>query len=375
MKKLLILLIALLLPACALADAPVVLEGSTPLSLPGEDPCIADCIPLPDGGALLNVLTTGTLDGASMDMLYLIRIDSTGNSLWETRYHAFSNGDDIDRYTLTLDQGSVTVTHYADLIGNDTCTRTNMLFDLASGKQKGALDICTIPTADVPTLTHCGDYRIEEFFGEQNEFTLRTRITHVPTGATAEYNLYHDLTWAAFGDKLLCFNVGSEDRGSYWMYDQSCQPVLEDIHTPFGDGHRMITHAAELDGWLYLFVWLDGDDPDERTYAVYPMDGERLFGDSIALFTLAEGHSLADVEVCGEGFLLTEYHSWEWQQPLKNTLSYLSLDGVLTVLAPELTFPRNDSAHLLPGPDDAHACVIHRDDAGTGYCLQTYAIQ
>lgn len=211
------------------------------------------------------------------------------------------------------------------------------------------------------------------FFSDYNEFTVRTLITHIPTGRTAEYQLGGNLTWTVFGDKLLCFNTGSEDRGSYWMYDNTCLPVVEEKHTPFGAGHRMVTRAVERDGWLYLFVWLDGDDPDVRTYAVYPMDEALRFGDSIALFTLAEGHSLADAAACGEGFLFTEYYPWEWQQPARNALFHLSMDGTLTVLAPELIFPRNDAALLLPGADNGHALVILRDEADAAHHLRTYA--
>ena len=47
--------------------------------------------------------------------------------------------------------------------------------------------------------------------------SLPTRITHIPTGNSAEYEMGGDLFWTAFGDKLLCFQTGSEDRGSYWM--------------------------------------------------------------------------------------------------------------------------------------------------------------
>ena len=104
------------------------------------------------------------------------------------------------------------------------------------------------------------------------------------------------------------------------MFDATCLPVAEEVHTPFGAGHRMISGAAERNGWLYLFVWLEGDDPDVRTYAVYPMDDQLRFGDSIAFFTLAKGHSLADTAACGDGFLFTEYYPWEWQQPSRNAL-------------------------------------------------------
>lgn len=375
MKKFLCLLLALLLPVCALAEAPVVLERDIPLPLPGENPAVSDCIPLSDGGALLNVLTTDTLDGVSMDMLYLIRIDIAGEILWQTRYHAFSDRIGFDKYALSLARDSVTVTFYTNLIGNEHCTETSMIFDLATGKQDEEIDVFSISAEAVPTITHCGDYRVEEFFGDYTSLTVRTLITHIPTGRTAEYELGGNLTWTAFGDKLLCFNVGSEDRGSYWMYDATCLPVVEEEHTPFGAGHRQVTHAVQSNGWLYLFVWLDGDNPDVRTYAVYPMDDQLRFGDSIALFTLAEGHSLADAAICGDGFLITEYYPWEWQQPARNALSYLTMDGKLTVLAAELIFPRNDSAHLLPGADDSHARVILRDEEAGGYTQRVYAAE
>ncbi len=375
MKKILCFLLVLLLPLCALAEAPAATESDISLPLPGENPAIADCLPLPDGGALLNVLTTDALDGASMDMLYLLRIDAAGEILWQTRYHAFTGHSSIDRYTLALSQDSVTVTHCTDLLGNDHCTRTSITFDLASGKQEDEIDVYSIPAEEMPTITHCGDYRVEEFFGDYEESAVRTLITHIPTGRTAEYALGGNLTWTAFGDKLLCFSTDSEDRGSYWLYDKTCLPVVEEEHTPFGAGHRQVTHAVQSNGWLYLFVWLDGADPDVRTYAVYLMDEQLRFGDSIALFTLAEGHSLADAAVCGDGFLITEYFPWEWQQPAKNALSYLSKDGALTVLVPELVFPRSDAARLLPGTDDSHARVILRDGTEPGYRHQLYAAQ
>lgn len=106
---------------------------------------------------------------------------------------------------------------------------------------------------------------------------------------------------------------------------------------------------------------LDGTNPNPRTYAVYPMDENLLFGDSIALFTLAEGHSLGAVVACGDGFLLTEHFPWEWQQPARSALSHLAMDGTRTVLAPELIFPRGDSALLIPSPDEHHAAIILRD--------------
>lgn len=375
MKKALCLLIMLLTPLCAWADGSAAIEHDIMLSLPGENPGISDCIPLPDGDVLLNVLTTGELDGASADMLYLLRVSAAGEIRWQTRYHLFTGNADIDRYTLALSRDSVTVTLYTGLIGNDHCTQTSMFFDLVTGKQDGEIDVFSIPAEEVPTITYCGDYRVEEFFGDYNEFTVRTLITHIPTGRTAEHELGGNLAWTAFEDKLLCFNTGSEDRGCYWMFDATCLPVVEDEHKPFGAGHRQVSCAAELDGWLYLFVWLDGDDPDVRTYAVYPMDEELRLGDSIALFTLAEGHSLADVAVCGDGFLITEYYPWEWQQPAKNALSYLTKDGTLTVLAPELIFPRNDAAYLLPGSDGNHVSVILRDAADAAHHLRIYSAQ
>ena len=375
MKKALCLLIMLLTPLCAWADGSAAIEHDIMLSLPGENPGISNCIPLPDGDVLLNVLTTGELDGASADMLYLLRVSAAGEIRWQTRYHLFTGNSGIDRYTLALSRDSVTVTLYTGLIGNDHCTQTSMFFDLVTGKQDGEIDVFSIPAEEVPTITHCGDYRVEEFFGDYNEFTVRTLITHIPTGRTAEYELGGNLTWTSFRDKLLCFNTGSEDRGSYWMFDATCLPVVEEEHTPFGAGHRQVSGTAELGGWLYLFVWLDGDNPDVRTYAVYPMDEELRFGDSIALFTLAEGHSLADVAVCGDGFLITEYYPWEWQQPAKNALSYLTKDGTLTVLAPELIFPRNDAAYLLPGSDGNHVSVILRDAADAAHHLRIYSAQ
>ncbi len=370
MKSVLCLLLALLLPACALAESPVAMESDSPLCLPGTNPGISDCLPLPDGSALLNVLTTGELDGASVDMLYLLRINAAGEILWQTRYHVFSGHSGIDRHTLALNHNSVAVTHYTDLIGNDVCTQTRMHFALDTGKQIGEVEIVSVAADEVPTITHCGDYRVEAYFGDYDGFTVPTRITHNPTGNSAEYEMGSDLFWTAFGDKLLCFQTGSEDRGSYWMYDSNCLPVAEEVHTPFGAGHCLVTHAVQRNGWLYLFVWLEGADPDERTYAVYPMDEELLFGDSIALFTLPEGHSLASAVGCGDGFLLTEYFPWEWQQPSRCALSHLTLDGILTVLAPELRFPRGDTALLLPGMDEGRACVILRE--ADAHHLRTY---
>ena len=372
MKRLLCLLLTLLLPACALAEAPIAIVSDSALSLPGNNPGISDCIPLPDGSVLLNILTTGELDGANADMLYLIRISANGEILWQTRYHVFTGHSGIDRHTLALSRDSVAVTHYTDLIGNDVCTQTRMHFALDTGKQVGEIEIASVAADEVPTITHCGDYRVERFFGGYDSFTLPTRITHIPTGNSVEYEMGGDLFWTAFGDKLLCFQTGSEDRGSYWMYDQTCLPIAEEVHTPFGAGHRQAAHAVERDGWLYLFVWLEGDDPDERTYAIYPMDEDLLFGDSIALFTLAKGHFLADAAACGDGFLFTEYYPWEWQQPARSALSSLTMDGKLTVLAPELTFPRGDAAFLLPGADEHHARVILREESDGAHHLQTY---
>lgn len=369
MKRLLCLMLILLMPVCSLAEAAVSLTADVPLLLPGTNPGISDCLPLPGGGALLNVLTTGELDGVSADKLCLLRISPAGEILWQTQYHVFTGSSGVDRHTLTLNRDSVTVTHYSDLTGNEVCTQTRMHFALDTGKQIGEVEIASVAAAVVPTITHCGDYRVEEYFGDYDSFTVPTRITHIPTGNSAAYEMGSDLFWTAFGDKLMCFQTGSEDRGSYWMYDSSCLPVAEEVHTPFGAGHRLVTHAAEHSGWLYLFVWLDGADPDTRTYAVYPMDESLLFGDSIALFTLAEGHSLGAVVDCGDGFLLTEHFPWEWQQPARSALSHLALDGTWTVLAPELIFPRGDAALLIPGPHEQQAQVILRDDA---HRLQTY---
>lgn len=372
MKRLLCLLLILMLPVCGLAEAAVTLTGDIPLLLPGTKPGISDYLPLAGGGALLNVLTTDELDGISADMLYLLRISANGEILWQTRYHVFTGQSGVDKYTLALNRNSVAVTHYTDLIGNDVCTQARMTFDLATGRQIGEIDVVSVPAADVPTITHCGDYRVEEYFGDYNGFTVPTRITHIPTGNAAEHEMGGDLFWTAFGDKLLCFQTGSEDRGSYWMYDSSCLSIAEEVHTPFGAGHCLVTHAVEQEGWLYLFVWVDGADPDKRTYAVYPMDEDLLFGDSIALFTLAKGHSLADAAACGDGFLLTEYYPWEWQQPARCALSTLSMDGRLTVLAPELSFPRGDAAYLLPGADDRHTLVLLREESDGTHHLRTY---
>lgn len=76
------------------------------------------------------------------------------------------------------------------------------------------------------------------------------------------------------------------------------------------------------------------------------------------------------VVACGDGFLLTEHFPWEWQQPARSSLSHLALDGTRTVLAPELIFPRGDSALLIPIPDEHHAAVILRD--ADAHRLQTF---
>lgn len=209
MKKFLCLLLILLTPLCALAEDPAAVENDMILPLPGENPSINDCLSLPNGDVLLNVLTTGKLDGAIADMLYLLRVSAAGEIRWQTRYHLFTGNSGIDQYTLALSRNSVTVTLYTGLIGNDHCTQTSMIFDLATGKQDGEIDVFSIPAGEVPSITHCGDYRVEEFFGDYNDFTVRTLITHIPTGRTAEHELGGNLTWTAFGDKLLCFNTGS----------------------------------------------------------------------------------------------------------------------------------------------------------------------
>lgn len=70
-----------LLPTAAVAEEPVLPTRSIPLTLPEGTRGISQCIPLSDGGAVLDVLATGDLGGTSFDMIYLVRLDATGRTL------------------------------------------------------------------------------------------------------------------------------------------------------------------------------------------------------------------------------------------------------------------------------------------------------
>lgn len=374
MKKMLILLMALFLPVYALAEAPVSLVRHDLTYSIGEAADILDCAVLPEGGVLLNVRSTANLDGSGegdWTHLSLVHLDPKGVACWQTRYSATLGNLPYDRITWAVDKNSVTVKLFSGLIGRETCQQTDILFDLETGRQIGGPYTFSIPSADVPTITHTGDFRIEEYFGDYSGTTTRTVITHIPTGSTAEYELNGQRTWHAFKDKLVSFRSAMQDGGRYWVYSVDCLPVTEAAEMPETCSNPVVGHTARAEDALYLFVWSNRENPDHRTYTVFPLGADMEIGAAVTTFTLEEGHTLGAAAVCGEGFLLTDCPPWVWGTEVYSSLCYLDMDGKLTVL--ETDFASLDSlVTLLPG-EKGQARVVLLDEQGRGYVEMTYA--
>lgn len=366
MKKLICMLLALFLPLCALAESPVTLESTVPLYIPGDPIGILDYIQLPDGGTLLNVVTQASLDGLSegtWHLFYLIRISADGAPVWETRYHA---GPGADIITLSLDETTATVSMYNDVIDNANCKLMTLLFDLTTGAQIGEPEELGIPVGEIASVTHCGDFRVDQYYHNGGSDTVRTVITHLPTGRQAEYEFIGLQHCAAFDGKLLCFFVISNESAHYDVYGADCLPVGGS--TTIGTGYA--NHITQDSDTLYIFAWTNLEDPDHRTYTVYPVNEDMKLGKAITAFTLGEDHALGQVAACGDGFLLTDEHPWEHDKPFRYDLLHLSADGTVTTVAPELL--QVDAVILLPGTDTDHVRVILWDETGSGYCQRVY---
>lgn len=378
MKKLLILFIVLCMPLCALAAEPVTLDSSELFAAPGELMSIFDYIILPDGGALLNVHVRNVLDGQGKDngsynQLHLMRLEADGTPTWNTCYLSTAFKLDSHRINLALDKDSAILLLYGALREDGTRQQTTMRFDLMTGEYLEDVHVVQqFPEKDVPTFSHCGDFRVEEYFGAADNDVVPTGITYIPTGSRAEYRLSALRYCFAFGDKLLGFSVDMADVGHYWVFDANCQLVSNE-QTPFGLSAPFVDLAAVGEDTMYLFVWTNHNASEPRSYTVYPVDKEMRIGEAVMSFTLAEGYALDAAMVCGDGFLLKEtlYQNWA---PISCDLTWLGLDGSKTVLTSGIP-QRSSLVLLLPGEDDDHARVILRDEAGQGLRQWVYAAQ
>ena len=371
MKRLLCLILILLLPACSLAESIAALESSQPLLLPGTPEGILDCISLPDGGALINASTFANLEGTGAGgwrLLYLLRIDAAGSPVWETRYHAGPGADIIE---LALTQDIVNVYMYNDVIGNENCKQITLVFDLATGRQVEEPEQLGIPVGEIASVTHCGDFRIDEYIHNGGADTVRTVIHHLPNSRRAEYEFRGLQHCTAFDSKLICCFVDAQDMAYYSVYDADCLPIAESSLIAPG---AYVNHSAAGENNLYLFAWTNRADPDHRSYTVYPVDDTLNTGAPIASFTLEEGHALGQVALCGDGFLLTDEFPWEYGQPTRYDLLFFSCEGVLTPISTFL-LQHEDSVILLPGTDEGHARVVCREEKEMEYLQQVYVAQ
>lgn len=369
MKKLLYLMLLLLLPVSAFAASPVLLESSQSLLIPGTPEGILECIALPDGGALMNVSTFANLEGTGEGewrLLYLMRVDASGAPVWETRYHAGAGPDIID---LALTQDSVIVHMYNDVIGNANCKQTTLAFDLETGRQTEDPETLGIPTGEIASVFHDGDFRVDQYFHNDDADTVRTLIHYLPTGRLAEYEFHGLQHCAAFGDKLVCCFVDASGMAYYSVYGTDCLPLVESALIAPG---AYVNHIAADADKLFLFAWTNRENPDRRTYTVYPLDSTLNLGAAIASFTLAEGHALGQTARCGEGFLLTDESPWEYGPPTQYDLLHLAPDGTLTPIA---TMHQELCVYLLPGADGRHTRVICQDGASPSYLHQIYTAQ
>lgn len=372
MKTLLCFLLCLLMPLMARAEAPVTQLGTATLFLAGDVQSVFEHVSLPDGGALLNVHTLASLDGLTdgdWNMLYLVRIDASGAPLWETRYHA--GGTNNTSFDLAVDKHTATVTVFEEPYGAAACQRMTLRFDMETGGQLGSVELLGIPTEDIASFTHMGEFRIEQYLRNYEGGPVRTVITHMPTLRQAEYQVDGLRTYHAFGDKLIIFCTDAPDSRKYWVCGADCLPVLESAHAPLDGTNPAVTHSAHQGDTLYLFVWTNRDDPDHRSYTVYPMDETLHIGDAMTTFTLGEGNALGQVAACGDGFLLTEVYPWEYCAPTRYDLLHLCKDGTVTPIMPGIQHMSGEVI-LLPGPGESNARVIYLDEAGS-YCQSLYA--
>ena len=375
MRTLLCFLLALCLPLFAAAEAPVQPVGSLLTHCAGDAVAILDCAALPNGCTLLNVQFLADLEGkgkGDWTHLRLILLGPDDASSWQITYSRTLGDPPYDKITWAIGASSVKVMLFSGLIGNDVCQQTDILFDLETGKQIGGPYTFEVDADDVPTITYSGDFRIEEYFGDYSEAVTRTIITYMPTGVSAEYMLDGQRTWHAFGEALVSFRSSMQDGGLCWVYNANCEPAGQEIPLPATCADPVVGHSALQGDTLFLFVWSNREDPDHRTYTVFPMTEDLQIGDAVASFTLEEGHTLGATVACGDGFLLTLQRPWGWDTDTFSQLAYLSPQGELVILDSEFV-SQNDLVTLLPAEDANHAWVILRDPQNRGWSRWEYA--
>lgn len=360
MKKLLCLLLALL-PLWALAEPQVV--EATLIYCDGEPVHILNCAALPDGGVLLNV----RYQQGGWTRLALVLSRDEGAS-WTTVYSSVLGDEPWARISWYLEQSTVRMQLCGEPLDDDLCEVTELFYSTEDGRQLGDVYVMDKSWADLPVVTHTGDFRVETYFGDYSSETVRTVITHVPTNQTAEYALDGQRTWHACGDMLMGFRSGMQDGGRYWVYNAECQAVVESAEMPATCDNPVVGHAAQGADALYLFVWSNRQDPDHRSYTVFPMAEDGTIGPAMASFTLEEGHTLGQVAACGAGFLLTDASPWTWGEPDRCDLYYLAPDGTMTLLRPGI-----EGDVFLLGGEDGQCRLVTLDAQDRGWCVWTYA--
>lgn len=360
MKKLFCLLLVLL-PLWALAEPQF--EKATLIYCDGEPVHILDCAALPDGGVLMNVRYR---EGGWTRLALVL---SGGEGASRTTVYSSTLGDEPwARINWYLEESTVRLQLCGEPLDDDLCEVTELLYSTEDGRQLGGPYTFTAAWAELPDVTHTGDFRVEAYFGDYSGTTVRTVITHVPTNHTVEYALDGQRTWHACGDMLMSFRSGMQDGGRYWVYNVEGQAVVESAAMPATCENPVVGHAAQGEDALYLFVWSNRQDPDHRSYTVFPMAEDGAIGPAVASFTLGKGHTLGQVAACGEGFLLTDVSPWEWGEPDQCDLYYLASDGAMTLLRPGLT-----GDVFLLGGEDGQCRLVNLNAEGRGWCVWTYA--